>query len=139
MWSKWQDRFKTFGAKRVDFVISKQGGSAAGKTGTGAKCLMFFESDDVGDMRDIGKGSLLGKLVNKILCGDIIEVTILEQSDFEYQVRDSTTDDFYGTKFGHPILKFTPSDIPASKGRKKCIPAIVISRVFKLKKHRQRL
>ena len=46
MWSKWGDRFKTLGAKRIDFVTSKTEGLKTKKGCTGAKCLLFF---DVGD------------------------------------------------------------------------------------------
>ena len=63
---------------------------------------------------------------------------LLDQEDFEYQVKDSKYKEFYGTQVGYPILEFTPTELPESKGRNKHRPGIILSRVFKLKKHRQR-
>ena len=62
-----------------------------------------------------------------------------EKENFAYQVIDTMTGDFYGTKKGHPILKFLPPDSSASKGKDKHKPVMVYSRVFQLKKHRQRI
>ena len=44
MWHKWHDRFKKFGAKRVEFITSKYGGSKERKISS-ASALLFFRSD----------------------------------------------------------------------------------------------
>ena len=46
LWSKWEERFKSFGATRVQFVTSRKGGVKGSKDFTGAKCLMFFDCKD---------------------------------------------------------------------------------------------
>ena len=119
-------------------MTSTRGGSDAGKTITGAKCLMFFESGDHTTNHNSEKEIFLEKVVNKTLCSEKKEVTLLGEKDFDYQVRDSITKNFYGTKTGYPILEFTPLSLTESRGRDKHRAGIVMSRVFRLKKHRQK-
>ena len=45
MCDMWKERFETFGAKRVEFKTSTKGGKNAGKSNTGAKCLLFFDDE----------------------------------------------------------------------------------------------
>ena len=94
------------GAKRIDFVTSKQG-SKGGKTITGAKCLMLFEFEDPAENDNL-KSGFLKKIIDKTLCTGGTKVSVLEDEDFGFQFRDSQTKDLYGTKVGHPILIFFP-------------------------------
>ena len=137
MWFKWHDRFKKFGARRVEFITSKKGGSKAGTTVTGAKALLFFSIEDLPETRDLEDRFKLEWFVNKMICTERLEVCILEDEDFAYQTKDPKHGDFDGTKEGHPILQFTPTGLPESKGKNKHRPGLIISRAFRLKKHRQ--
>ena len=132
MWSKWEERFKSFGAKRIQFTTSRRGGPKDSKAITGAKCLMFFDCKE-----DNEREFLLENIIQKTLCSETLEVTVLDE-DFGYQVKDSTSGSYYGTKANYPALKFFPPDLAESKGKQKHKPALVMSRVFKLKKHQQR-
>ena len=138
MWSKWQERFQTFGATRIDFMTFRRGGSKAGKTITGAKCLLFFECDDPTTIDNLDREINLEKLVDKTLCTEKTEVNLLDEEDFGFQVRDSITKEYYGTKKGYPILEFTPTGLAVSKGKDKYRAGLVMTRVFKLKKHLQK-
>ena len=119
-------------------MTSRRGGSNAGKSITGAKCLMFFESNDPTAIDNLEREINLEKLVDKTLCTERTEVTLLDEEDFGYQVRDSITKEYYGTKTGYSILEFTPSGLAESKGRDKHRAGLVMSRVFRLKKHKQK-
>ena len=88
MWSKWKERFQTFGAARIELLTSTRGGSKAGKTITGAKCLIFFESDYPTAIDNPERKIDLQKLVDKTLCTERTEVTLLDEEDFGYQVKD---------------------------------------------------
>ena len=103
MWSKWEERFKTFGAKRSEFVTSSKGGPKGSNAITGSKCLQFFDCDD-SDKKVNYDEFILEDVIDKTLCSEILKVTVQEE-DFSYQVKDPMTGDFYGTKTGHPILK----------------------------------
>ena len=108
----------------------------AGTAITGAKCLMFFECKDSVEQDNLKSGFCLKKLIDKILCSQRTGVTVLKPEYFCYQIRDSQTK-FYGTKVGHPILKFIPNGVVESKGRDNNRPALIIARAFKLRKHRE--
>ena len=118
-------------------MTSKRGGTQSGKTITGAKCLMIFELEDPCEKDNLKSGFYLRKLIDKTLCSERTEVTVLEDEDFGHQVLDSQTKDFYGTKVGYPILEFTPTGTAESKGRDKHRCGLIMAQAFKLKKHRQ--
>ena len=44
MWARWEERFKMFGANRVNFTTTAWGGNKADSNNniTNAKCLLFF-------------------------------------------------------------------------------------------------
>ena len=98
----------------------------------------FFDCRGKAKEGSFGGELAFAKLIDKTLCSKRFEVAMLDEIDFEYQARDSSTDDFYGTKVGHQILEFTPPGIAESRGRVKHRPSLVMARVLKLKKHRQR-
>ena len=132
MWSKWEERFKTFGAKRVQFETSRYGRKKSRVTSTGAKCLFFF------DDKNSPQEKALKSIVEKILCNEVLEVTLLDEEDFGYQVKDKETNSYFGSRCGYQIFKFFPSKLEESKGKSKFRPSLIISRVFLLKKHQQR-
>ena len=105
MWSKWEERFKTFGAKRIQFETSRYGGPKSRVTATGAKCLLFFDGNNSPEEK-ADEGELLESIVEKILCNEVLEVTLLDEEDFEYQVKDKETNSYFGSRAGYPILKF---------------------------------
>mgnify|MGYP001799515166 CR=1 FL=1 len=127
----------TFGASRRNFSTSRKGGSKAGKVVTGAKCLLFFEYKEVDK---IPKSQMDIKfIVNKTLFSERMEVRMIDEHNFEHQVKDSYNGCLYGTKKGYPILGFTPCDWAKSKVAGKHQPELIIARVVKVNKHRQRI
>ena len=134
MWSNWHDRFKTFGAQRVEFYTSKWGGSKERRSITGAKCLLFFRRDDHLVMGGTESQFTLEDIAQKTLCSNVMEVSV-EEEDFEHQIKDKQSSIFYGSRRGYPILKFTPSNIAESKGKesigqKRYKAGLTIARVF---------
>ena len=83
----------------------------AGTTITGAKALLFFRSEDPNEKDDLEERFNFSWFVGKTICNERIEVCILQDEDFQYQVKDPHSGDFYGTKKGHPILRFTPTGL----------------------------
>ena len=106
MWDEWEERFKTFGANRVEFQKSSRGGTKAGTSITGAKCLMFFDGDENVDISNSTGVVTLADIVDKTLCSERLEVTMIEQEDFAFQIKGSESGSFFGTKVGYPILSF---------------------------------
>ena len=137
MWDKWESRFKLLGANRCHFHTSKRSGSKAGKSITGAKCLLFFNREGFFNKEGVFQSVKLETIIDKILCLEQLDVTVNEQVDFEYQVKDSESNSFYGTKIGHAIIEFNPTQRAESRGKDKHGPGIILSQVFKLKRHRQ--
>ena len=95
MWCNWHDHLKSFGAKRVDFSTTMRGGASAGKVVTGAKCLLFFECDDPDKKGVFESRYSVEGFVDKILCSERLEVTILNEEDFAYQAKDSKSGAYY--------------------------------------------
>ena len=139
MWDKWEERFKSYGANRVEFQKSSRGGSKGSKSITGAKCLMFFDGDEDIQIGDSTGVVTLNDIIDKTLCSERLQVRILEQKDFEFQMKESKSGSFFGTKMGYTILEFSPTGLGESRGKGKHRPGMIFSRVFKLKKHFQRL
>ena len=136
MWCNWKARFEEFGADRIDFKTSKKGGAQAGKMVSRAKCLLFFNCND-SDKAEFEKRFSLDYIAGKILCGEKIAATLLAEENFGYQVKDWVKGDYYGTKVGYPILEFTPAGVHESRGKERRKPGLIISRVFKLGRHRE--
>ena len=67
---------------------------------------IFFDCRGKAEEGSFGGELSFAKLIDKTLCSDRFEVAILEEIDFEYKARDSSTNDLYGTKVGHQILEF---------------------------------
>ena len=105
---------------------------------TGAKCLMFFECHDSDKENDFEGQYSLRWVIDKLLCSERLEVTLLKEEDFAYKAKDSISGAYYGTKRGYPILEFTPTGLPESRGRDKHKAGCVVSRVFKLARHKKR-
>ena len=142
MWSKWEERFRTFGARRIEFQTYKQGGARERgiKTDgciTGAKCLMFFEYPDP-TAKEKFENNLFEDIIDKTVCSEILQVVVLKEEDFRYQIKDPQSGNYYGKKRGHPTLQFFPPVLSKSKGRDKVKSALIMARVFNLKKHQQR-
>ena len=137
MWPQWKEHFAKFGAKRIDFSTSRKGGSRAGSSVTGAKCLLFFDGNEADNKENLEYRIGLDYIATKTLCLERMEVRMLEEQNFGYQVRDSDTGDYYGTKEGYPIFEFTPFNLAESKGTEKHRAGRILARAFKLKKHRQ--
>ena len=137
MWSKWKARFKEFGADRIEFVTSTKGGLEAGKVITGAKCLLIFKPDESRKYGNFKKEITLEYVANQITCRERMKATICREEDFGFLVKDSTSKNYYGTKVGYPILEFSPAGATKSKGKEKHRPGLIISRAFKIRKHRQ--
>lgn len=137
MWAKWEKHFKTFGAERILFRTSMKGGKTAGRAITGATCLLFFNSDGTDKVDNLAQEISLEAMCDKLICSERHEVTEHEQENFAFQVKDTELNVFYGTKAGYAILELSPSGLPESRGKEKHRPGIILSRVFKLKKHRQ--
>ena len=93
---------------------------------------MFFDCKE-----DDEREFLLQNVIQKTLCSETLEVTVLHE-DFGYQVKDLESGRYYGTKAGYPILKFFAPDLAESKRKQKSRPALIMSRVFKLKKLQKR-
>ena len=141
MWNKWEERFKSLGAKRVHFQTSMKGGSVAGTTITGAKCLLFFKTEEPSDVVEADKNINLEAIIDKTLCSDRLLVKVLKQMDFAYRIHEPKSEKLsvsWGTKVGWPILEISPDALPESKGRDKHRPVIIMSRVFAMEKHRTR-
>ena len=130
-WAKWEERFKMFGASRTVFSTYKKGGSQSGKIITSAKCLLFFDCDHQ------EQPIKLQEIIDQTFCSDRLEVSMNEEEDFGFSTKDRELGCFFGTKVGYPIFEFTPVGLPESRGKDKHRPGIIMSRVFKLKKHRQ--
>ena len=81
MWAKWEERLKTFGAKRIDFATCKRGGSTSGKVVTGAKSILFFKCDDPSNEEECDKEITLEWIADKLLCTEEMEVTAFDQED----------------------------------------------------------
>ena len=126
-------------SKRIEFKTSTKGGSNAGEVVTGAKCLLFFDLHDQNIEKGFSTEVSLESITDKTLCSDVLKVTVHAQEDFAYQVKDTKSGALYGTKIGHPILEFTPMGLAESKGKDKYRHGLVITRVFKLTKHNQRI
>ena len=127
-----------FGASRVVFSTSRKGGSNAGRKVTGAKCLLYFEYKDGDESQNSNSRIGIDHIANKTLCSERMEVRMLEEQNFGYQAKDSSRGCYYGTKEGYPILEFNPNDLAESRGKEKHRAGLIITRVFGLKKHRQR-
>ena len=138
MWDKWRQRYEPFGAVKISFLTSKQGGANRGKEITGAKCLLFY-NDEAKAKEGLYKEICLTTIIEKTLCLECFEVLIHEEQDFEFSLKDSVTGAFFGTKKGHPMMEFNPTGLAESRGSDKHKPGIIISRVFEMKKHRQRV
>ena len=137
MWEKWRERFETFGAEKITFLTSRKGGAKAGKEITNAKCLLFY-GKQAQAKEGIQQNISLKAIIEKLLCCERMEVLMHEKGDFEFPVKDSLSGVLYGTKAGHPMFEFIPTNIAESRGKDKHRPGLMVSRVFGIRKHRQR-
>ena len=109
MWARWEERFKMFGANRVNFTTSACGGNKdSNNTITNAKCLLFFD-DQSQDQ--------LSTIIDQTLCSEKLEVAILRDEDFKYSARDGESGFFYGSRKNYFVLEFNPVGLPESRGQ----------------------
>ena len=74
---------------------------------------------------------------DKIVCSDRLQVTVHKRKNFAFQIKHVRSSALYGTKVGYPILQLSPATQPISKGKERHRLEMIISRVFKMIKHRK--
>ena len=77
MWKRWEERFKQFGATKISFTTSKQGGNrlSSANTITSAKCLLFFYDDSQPEDRIEQSRVTLAAIIDQTLCSEKLAVS----------------------------------------------------------------
>ena len=86
MWKRWEERFKQFGATKISFTTSKQGGNrlSSANTITSAKCLLFFYDDSQPEDRIEQSRVTLAAIIDQTLCSEKLAVSMLPNEDFKF-------------------------------------------------------